>query len=113
MQSSINWSSVQPSGGPNEATHFATVSAEDAARQHRARRGSLAHATLARTALASHDLEAAAAAATTTVELAAAVRSSRSTAAVDDLRARLAPHATSAPVSDFLDLADALLPAPR
>lgn len=74
---------------PHEASRFATLSAEDAARQHRARRGSLAHATLARTALMNHDLEAAAAAATTTVELAAAVHSSRSTAAVDDLRTRL------------------------
>ena len=97
-------------GRTSESTHFATVSADDAARQHRARRGSLAHATLARAALADHDLEAAAAAATTTVELAGAVRSSRSGAAVDDLRTRLGDHTASPHVADFLDLADALVP---
>jgi transcriptional regulator with XRE-family HTH domain len=95
---------------PTEAATFASLSAEDAARQSRARRGSLAHATIARAALASHDLDAAAASATTTVELAAKVRSSRSVDAVADLRARLAVHDRSPAVADFLAVADALLP---
>lgn len=47
------------------------------------------------------------------VELAVAVRSSRSGEAVDDLRARLDRHVTSPAAADFLDLADALLPASR
>ncbi len=91
--------------GPESAT-FAQRSADAAARQHRARRGSLAHATLSRAALADHDLEAAAAAATTTAELAATVHSSRSTEAVNDLRHRLREHDTSPAVADFLVVAD-------
>jgi hypothetical protein len=96
---------------PDEATHFATLSATEAAQQNRARRGSLAHATLARTALAERDLDAAAAQATTTVQLAATVQSSRSVEAVADLRTRLKPHDDSPPVAEFFDIADALLPA--
>jgi hypothetical protein len=95
---------------PAESTAFAQQSAEAAAHQHRARRGSLAHATLARAALADHDLEAAATAATTTVRLAAAVRSSRSTEAALDLRRRLEEHRESVAVQDFLAVADTLLP---
>jgi len=72
---------------PQEAATFAALSAQEAERQHRARRGSLAHATLARAALLDRDLELAAAEATTTVELAAKVRSSRSIEAVHELRA--------------------------
>jgi hypothetical protein len=56
-----------------------------------------------------HDLEAAAAA-TTTAQLAASVRSSRSTEAVIDLRQRLEGHADSPPVADFLAVADTLFP---
>jgi hypothetical protein len=89
---------------------FATTSAHEAAKQNRARRGSLAHATLARTALARRDLEAAAASATTTVQLAVTVRSARSVEAVADLRQRLAPHVDSPAVANFFDLADTLLP---
>lgn len=78
--------------------------------KHEALRGSLAHATLARAALIEHDVEAAASAATSTVELAATVRSSRSTEAVDDLRARLRQHDGSPAVADFFELADTILP---
>lgn len=94
----------------DEAAHFAELSAHEAARQGRARRGSLAHATVARAALTEHDLDAAAAAATSTVELAVSVRSSRSLDAVADLRERLSDHRDSPPVADFFHIADALLP---
>jgi hypothetical protein len=62
------------------------------AQQRRPRRGSLAHATLARAALAEHNLERAATEATNTVEWAVAVKSSRSLEAVADSRHRLAEH---------------------
>jgi len=97
-------------GRVGESTEFAQRSADAAAQQHRARRGSLAHATLARAALADHDLEAAAHAATTTAQLAATVRSSRSTQAVDDLRQRIREHDDSPAVSDFIAVADTLFP---
>jgi hypothetical protein len=93
-----------------ESATFAQRSADEAARQHRARRGSLAHATISRSALADHDLEAAAAAATTTAQLAATVRSSRSTDAVYDLQQRLSVHKASPSVADFLAVADTLFP---
>ncbi|HEY2999836.1 MAG TPA: hypothetical protein VGJ43_14735 [Acidimicrobiales bacterium] len=89
---------------------FAQRSADAATRQHRARRGSLAHATLSRAALAHKDLEAAGAAATTTAHLAATVHSSRSTQAVGDLRRRLQDHKTSPAIVDFLAVADTLFP---
>lgn len=98
-------------GRSGETSQFAERSAEEAERQNRARRGSLAHATLARAALADHDLEAAAAEATSTVKLAVAVRSSRSIEAVEDLRSRLDEHKPSPVVADFFDLADVLMPA--
>jgi transcriptional regulator with XRE-family HTH domain len=94
-----------------DSATFAQLSADEAAKQHRARRGSLAHATLSRAALGSHDLDAAASAATTTAQLAATVRSSRSTEAVHDLRHRLRPHDTSPAVADFFAVADTLFPA--
>jgi hypothetical protein len=96
---------------PDESARFAAISADEAKQQGRARRGSLAHASLARAALDGHDLEAAAAEATATVELAATVRSSRSIEAVADLRSRLSGHTGSPAVAEFVDLADALLPA--
>ncbi|HET6953391.1 MAG TPA: hypothetical protein VFI47_23635 [Acidimicrobiales bacterium] len=96
---------------PEESTVFAQQSADEAARQHRARRGSLAHATLSRAAIADHDLEAAASAATLTAELAATVRSSRSSEAVTELRTRLRPHEGSPAVADFLQVADTLFPS--
>jgi hypothetical protein len=96
---------------PEEATRFAARSAAEARRQNRARRGSLAHATLARPALATHDLQGAATEAASTVRLAATVRSSRSADAVGDLRRRLNPHRDSRPVADFFELAGTLLPA--
>jgi transcriptional regulator with XRE-family HTH domain len=93
-----------------ESTAFARRSADAAAEQHRARRGSLAHATLARAALLDHDLEAAGEAAMTTAHLAATVHSIRSADAVDDLRRRLGEHDSSAAVTDFLELAETLFP---
>jgi hypothetical protein len=98
-------------GRPADSVPFASRSANEAARQHRARRGSLAHATLARAALLDHDLEAAASAAITTVQLAATVRSSRSTEAVHDLRTRLRDHDQSPAVADFFELGDSILPS--
>jgi hypothetical protein len=95
---------------PTETDRFAALSAEEASRQNRARRGSLAHATLARSALSTRDLEAAASAASTTVGLAAAVKSHRSTAAVNDLRVRMTEHKASPAVREFYELADALVP---
>ena len=53
---------------------------------------------------------AAASAATATVELAAPVRSSRSTEAVNDLRARLRDHDQAPAVAEFFELADTILP---
>jgi transcriptional regulator with XRE-family HTH domain len=98
-------------GHRRDSVAFAQRSADEAASQHRARRGSLAHATLARAALADHDLEAAAASATRTAELAASVRSSRSTEAVADLCQRLRPHHDSPAVAEFLAVAESLFPA--
>ena len=98
-------------GQAEESIHFARLSADEAAQQQRARRGSLAHATLARAALEQHDLEAATAAATRSMELAATVRSSRSLEAAADLRARLGAHRESPYVASFFNIADALLPA--
>lgn len=95
------------------AGSYAALSAADARRQNRARRGSLAQATIARAALTDHDLPAAADAATTTVRLAATVRSSRSAEAVADLRARLEPHAESPPVGEFLELAELFTSRPE
>lgn len=95
----------------DEAARFATLSADEAAKQQRARRGSLAHATLARAALAQHDLEAAAAEATKTLELTATVRSARSLEAVADLGRRLQSHRDSPYVASFLHLADVFVPA--
>jgi transcriptional regulator with XRE-family HTH domain len=97
-------------GRPSETQRFASVSANEASCQNRARRGSLAHATLARSALVTRDLEAAAAAASTTVRLAVAVKSRRSTDAVNDLRERMTEHKASPAVSEFFELADALVP---
>lgn len=95
----------------DEAAHFAGLSIAESERQNRARRGSLAQAALSRSALDSHDLEAAAAAGMVAAELAATVKSTRSTEAVADLRARLREHRTSPAVREFLDLSGALLPA--
>lgn len=93
---------------PDEARSFADLSAADAARQGRGRRGALAHATLARAALDEHDLGAATAAAVRTVNLAAGVDSSRTREAITDLRVRLRKHRRSNAVRDWFDLADTL-----
>lgn len=93
---------------------FAEVSATDAARQGRGRRGSLAHSTLARAALVEHDLPAAATAGMETVRLAATVDSSRSREAVTDLCSRLRRHRrSSVHVAEFFDVADALGSSPQ
>lgn len=94
---------------PAEAAHFASISAADAARQGRARRGSLANAAMSRAALDERDLEAAAMAARKTAELAATVDSSRSFEAVQDLRQRLDGHRSSAAVREFFDVSDTLM----
>lgn len=98
---------------PREATKFATISAEDAARQGRARRGSLAHAAISRAAIDDHDLEAAASAARKTAELAATVKSSRSIEAVQDLRKRLDAHKGSPEVGEFFEVSNRLMTAAR
>ncbi|WP_370945354.1 hypothetical protein AB5J62_40745 [Amycolatopsis sp. cg5] len=59
---------------PREAAAFAKLSANDATRQNRARRASLAEATMARAALSDHDLAAATAAGMKAVKLAATVK---------------------------------------
>ncbi|MGH3620621.1 MAG: hypothetical protein ACRDQ5_02370, partial [Sciscionella sp.] len=96
---------------PVEAATFARLSAADAARQQRARRGSLAHAALARAALSDHDLAAATSAGLTAVTLATTVKSSRSTGAVTDLRTRFEPHRDSPHVRQFFEQTDVLMPA--
>ncbi|MFD8495884.1 hypothetical protein [Amycolatopsis sp. NPDC059657] len=95
---------------PREAAAFAKLSANDATRQNRARRASLAEATMARAALYDHDLAAATAAGMKAVKLAATVKSSRSTGAVKDLRTRLEPHRNSPYVQDFFLRPDVLMP---
>lgn len=98
---------------PQEAATFARRSADDAARQHRARRGSLANATMARAALADHDLAAATSAGLTAVRLAVTVKSSRSTDAVKDLRTRFEAHRQSPHIQDFFTQSDVLMPVLR
>lgn len=95
---------------PDRATEYANASANIAHQQRRARRGSLAQAALARAALDSHDLEAAAIAGVEAVTLAASVKSSRSVGAVSDLRERLAPHQGSPAIRDFFETAQLLMP---
>ncbi len=60
---------------PDEAAHFAGLSIVESERQNRARRGSMAQAALARAAIDSHDLEAAASAGIAAAKLAATVKS--------------------------------------
>jgi hypothetical protein len=91
---------------PTETMHFAQISAEDAERQ----RGSFSQAAIARAALDTHDLAAAAAAATESAKLAAGVQSSRSIEAVVDLRNRLHRHDSSPDVIEFLEVSRNLLP---
>ncbi|GLZ42701.1 helix-turn-helix transcriptional regulator [Actinokineospora sp. NBRC 105648] len=96
---------------PTETTEHAQVSADEAARQNRARRGCMANAALARAALTSHDLEAASAAGLTALRQAVTVTSSRSAQAVTDLRMRMAPHRDSPATRQFLDESAVLMPA--
>jgi hypothetical protein len=96
---------------PEEAAHFAGLSITESERQNRARRGSMAQAALARAAIDSHDLEAAASAGMAAAKLAATVKSSRSVEALADLRVRLRERSESPAVRDFLDVSGALLPS--
>ncbi|MFD6071935.1 helix-turn-helix domain-containing protein [Amycolatopsis lurida] len=96
---------------PAEAAMFAQLSADDAARQRRARRGSLAKAAMARAALSEHNLDKATAVALEATHLAVTVKSSRSTEAVNDLRDRLKPHRRSPVVQDFFEETDLLMAA--
>jgi transcriptional regulator with XRE-family HTH domain len=95
---------------PVEAAKYAILSADAAAAQKRARRGSLANAAMARAALSDHDLAKAASAALTATQLASTVKSSRSTGAVADLRTRLQGHRQSPHVREFFEQSDALIP---
>lgn len=90
-------------GARNEAVHFGELSLRQAAEQGRARRGSLAHAALARAALADHDLEAATHAARQANRLSRQVQSSRTEAAVAEISRRLSPHQASPLVAAFFD----------
>ena len=90
-----------------ETAEFARASADNAAESNRPRRAVLAKAALARAALFDHDLETATAAATKAATLASTVQSSRSQAAVDDLRTRLRPHRESANVRTFFEQIEA------
>lgn len=80
---------------------FATESAEEAARQQRARRGALSHAALAISYLTNGHPEAAADKGQHVVDLAAQVNSSRCMETVRDLGHRLQPYAHLAEVQAF------------
>ncbi|MGH3768118.1 MAG: hypothetical protein ACRDTX_23710 [Pseudonocardiaceae bacterium] len=88
---------------PIESTRFARRSAAEARNQKRARRGALSQAALARAALTSGhvDLEAAIDNAHRALDLAVTVKSSRSTKAISDLRARIQPFHTMTAARDF------------
>jgi hypothetical protein len=86
-----------------ETTMFAQRSADDAAKSNRPRREVLANVALARAALVDHDLATATAAATRAATLADTVQSSRSAAAVGDLKVRLRPHLASSNVRTFFE----------
>ena len=86
-----------------EATHFGEISAREAAMQNRARRGALAYAAQARSALSQHDLEVACFAAAKTFDLSENVSSSRTQAAVRELEERLSGHKQSRIVAQLLD----------
>jgi hypothetical protein len=79
----------------------ATESAQEAARQKRARRGALSQAALAVGLLTRGEVEAAAAKARRVVELAVQVNSSRCRETVRDLADRLRPYAGVAEVDEF------------
>jgi hypothetical protein len=86
---------------PHETARFAAISAAEAKRQGRARRGCLANATIARAALDNHDLDGASEAGIAAIRLGAAVTSSRSRDAVADLHGRLKPHSKALPTVEF------------
>ena len=90
-------------GQSKDADYYAVLSADQAAADGRARRGSLAYTTIARTALAQHDLEAAADAAIRASELGASVSSIRSTTALQDLRRKMRKHKSSPFVAAYLE----------
>jgi transcriptional regulator with XRE-family HTH domain len=96
-------------GRPQETAHFAQLSAEEAKRQRRARRGSLAHAALADAAIGRNDVDEAAHEALTTVRLAATVDSSRSRDAVHGLRVKLQPNEDVASVAEFMETSRVLM----
>lgn len=90
---------------PVEAMRFARRSISAAADQNRARREALSQAALARAGLAHRDLDAALRAAHRTVDLSTTVQSSRCTAAVRDLQARINPYRTVTAAREFDDRA--------
>ncbi|MFS8535968.1 MAG: helix-turn-helix domain-containing protein [Limnochordales bacterium] len=88
-------------GDVAQIDRFATESAEEAARQRRARRGALSHAALATGLLMRGEPEAAAATGMRVVDLAAAVNSSRCLETVRTLVGQFAPYGDVAEVVEF------------
>lgn len=77
---------------PEQVSRFATESAQEAARQQRARRGALSNAALAAAMLSAGDVEGAAQASNRVVDLTATVDSTRCMQVVRDLSERLRPY---------------------
>lgn len=88
-------------GDAAQIDRFATESAQEAARQHRARRGALSQAALAISLLTRGQPEAAAEKGRHVVDLAAQVNSSRCMETVRDLAARLRAYAELPEVATF------------
>jgi transcriptional regulator with XRE-family HTH domain len=88
-------------GDSSQIDRFATESAEEAARQRRARRGALSNAALAIGLLTQGQPDAAAAKGRHVVDLAAEVNSSRCLETVRDLQRRLQPYAELSEVEAF------------
>jgi hypothetical protein len=88
-------------GDPAQVDRFATDSADEAARQGRARRGALSHAALAVSQIAAGNPDAAAHKGRHVVDLAAQVNSSRCVETVRDLAQRLRPYGHLAEVEAF------------
>ncbi|MGH3771963.1 MAG: hypothetical protein ACRDRW_11310 [Pseudonocardiaceae bacterium] len=98
---------------PVESTRFAHHSATEARHQNRARRGALSHATLARAALTTGNLDQAIHNAHRALDLAITVQSSRCTHAITDLRTRLQPFHTVTLARDFNERAHLTLATSR
>jgi hypothetical protein len=84
-----------------QVNRFATESAQEAARQQRARRGALSNAALAAAMLTTGDVEGAAQAGKRVVDLTATVDSTRCVQTVQDLSERLRPYSSLHEVAVF------------